>query len=641
MLEGGPPIHVLGVPLNCVDYLQAVERAKTLAGEARPGSVAACNTHLLVTARRDPKFGDILRSFDLNLPDGMPLIWVLKKRRQKLPERVHGPHFMREMLKHTPRPWRHFFFGGMVECLEQLKAAATALQPEIEIVGMLTPPARAWTEEEEREFARQINAAAPDFIWVALDGPRQETWIAENRHRYKRGVFLAVGDAFELLIGRHEPSPVWMEKAGLTWFDRLIQDPKRTWLRSLRDNTKFAWYLVRDLLAPTRLKVKREKTEGLRVAFLGSRGTPARYAGFETVVEELGARLAARGDEVIVYNRTMHFPDRPPSHRGMSIIYIPSVPARSLETFVHTFVSALHAMSQHYDIIYLCGVGNAVLAWLLRRSGARVVINVDGIDFRRAKWSGFARNWLRWSERWAVALADRVIADNRAVVEHYERNYQFTPIHLSYGTITNPPPIRNGELLKWELRPRHYVLFVGRLSPENEAEMLIRSFVDSNVKLPLVIVGAPGYEHSYYRRLRALADERVIFTGGVYGGGYRELSQNCLFFVLPAAIEATRLVLLDQMGMGNAVVFQESDATREVIGEAGLAFRRDVSRDDLREKLEYLAAHPERCTELGQQAMDRADKVFSWERVTDQYTKIFAEITERLEKEETAHSTPP
>src|SRR5207253_11440144 len=139
----------------------------------------------------------------------------------------------------------HFFFGDTEEVLESLKTAAVQLQPSIEIVGAISPPFRPWTESDVAHFAETINAASADFIWVALPGGRMERWIIENQHRYNRGVFLAVGDAFTLLSGRRPFAPRWMQRLALTWLYRLLAGPRRLGPPSLRNNSLFAYYLVR------------------------------------------------------------------------------------------------------------------------------------------------------------------------------------------------------------------------------------------------------------------------------------------------------------------------------------------------------------------------------------------------------------
>ena len=167
-----------------------------------PRRSAPSNTHILGEARHNPEFARILARFDLVLPDGMPVVWALNFRGAGLKDRVYGPYFMRHALRNTPRPWRHFFFGDSEECLVELRRVLLQLQPDIEIVGMLSPPFRPFTEADEVSFADTINRANPDFVWVALPGVRMEQWIIDNQARYRRGVFLAVGDAFTLLSGR-------------------------------------------------------------------------------------------------------------------------------------------------------------------------------------------------------------------------------------------------------------------------------------------------------------------------------------------------------------------------------------------------------------------------------------------------------
>jgi N-acetylglucosaminyldiphosphoundecaprenol N-acetyl-beta-D-mannosaminyltransferase len=182
------------------------------------------------------------------LPDGMPVVWALNFRGADLKDRVYGPYFMRHALRNTPRPWRHFFFGDSEECLAELRRVLVQLQPDIEIVGMLSPPFRPFTEADEASFADTINRSDPDFVWVALPGVRMERWIIDNQARYRRGVFLAVGDAFTLLSGRRSFAPPWMQRMGLTWAYRFCKEPLRLGPRYLRYNFIFVAYLLWDIL---------------------------------------------------------------------------------------------------------------------------------------------------------------------------------------------------------------------------------------------------------------------------------------------------------------------------------------------------------------------------------------------------------
>jgi N-acetylglucosaminyldiphosphoundecaprenol N-acetyl-beta-D-mannosaminyltransferase len=180
-----------------------------------------------------------MAGFDLILPDGMPLVWCMNARGAGLKDRVYGPIFMERVIEGTPKPWRHFLFGGTPECLAALREAIGKRFPGTVIAGALSPQFGKWGEPDLAEFASTIKAADPDFVWVALGGIKQETWIADNLHRFNKGVFLAVGDAFELLAGRRRMAPPWMQRSGLGWFFRLCQEPRRLWRRYLAYNTLF------------------------------------------------------------------------------------------------------------------------------------------------------------------------------------------------------------------------------------------------------------------------------------------------------------------------------------------------------------------------------------------------------------------
>ena len=625
-------VEVLGMELMATDYVGGVKLLEGLAKQKKPGMVAACNTHLVALARHQADFRRVLGEFDLLLPDGMPLVWSMRRKGAVLEDRVYGPYFMLEALRMMPRPWKHFFFGGTESCLQELSAAARQAQPDVEIVGTLSPPFRAWTEKDEEGFAEVITKSGADFIWVALGGGRQERWIEKNLKRHNRGVFLAVGDAFELLAGRRAFAPAAMQKYGLTWLYRLWQEPRRMFPRYFKFNSLFLYYTFLDrLLGVTPRPSDMPKPGKQTIAFLGCRGVPARYSGFETLVEELGARLAERGHAVTVYNRAHLYPDRPREVRGMRIAYLPSLRTKSTETISHTLLAVIHAAVRRFDVVYLCGVGNAALAGILKLAGSKVIVNVDGDDFRRLKWHPFAKAWLKLSERWATKLSDVVIADNHTVMERYEREYGFKTTYLSYGTPERPKECGQETLKLFGLKAGEYVLYAGRLTPENRPDLLVKAYGKVVGDWPCVVVGGAGYEVDYGLSLHQMAGGEVKLVGPIYGEGYRELSAQCGIFVLPGTVEATRLVLLDQMGFGNAIVYHDCAATREVIGEAGVSFGGESPEKDLAEKLSGLIADPGERERLKKAARERAEKSYSWEKVTDAYEGILKGLSVRKE----------
>jgi glycosyltransferase involved in cell wall biosynthesis len=158
----------------------------------------------------------------------------------------------------------------------------------------------------------------------------------------------------------------------------------------------------------------------LRIALIGSRGIPATYSGFETFYEQLAIRLSERGHQVTVYNRNHHFDERHREYKGVRTVFLPSIPSKHLDTLSHSFLSILHAIFSGHDIFYMVIVGNSPLVVLAHLFRKKVILNVDGADSNREKWKGFAKTYLRWSERIAARFADFIIADSTVIARRYQ-----------------------------------------------------------------------------------------------------------------------------------------------------------------------------------------------------------------------------
>jgi glycosyltransferase involved in cell wall biosynthesis len=361
----------------------------------------------------------------------------------------------------------------------------------------------------------------------------------------------------------------------------------------------------------------------LHIAFLGTRGIPASYSGFETFVEQLAVRLVERGWQVTVFNRYPFVPLREKFFRGVRIIRLRTIQRKSLDTLFHTFLSCLFLPFIRPDVVYFCGVGNAIFCLIPKLLGIPAVINVDGEDWARKKWSGFAVKWLKWSEGWACKFATVVIADSRAIQRRYTDLYQRDTVFVPYGANIRLEKGGTATLEKFGLKPEGYVLFCGRFVPENRAELLIKVFNTIETDLKLVLIGDAPYADEYKQELKALAGPNVVFTGYVFGDAYAELSQHCLFYVLSSGINGTRPVLLDQMGFGNCVVVRNTASNAEVVGDAAIQFDDANEFDSLRACLQQLIADREIVAKHRQKAVARVREAYDWDRITDQYATIF------------------
>jgi glycosyltransferase involved in cell wall biosynthesis len=362
----------------------------------------------------------------------------------------------------------------------------------------------------------------------------------------------------------------------------------------------------------------------MKIAMLGTRGIPASYSGFETCVEQLGARLVERGHDVTVYCRSHHIIYPNAVYKGMRLVKLPTIANKYFDTIVHSFISSLHALPRRYDIGLYFIAGNSPTTWIPRLVGTRTILNVDGLDWKRDKWPALAKKYIQLAEYLATKLPNAYLTDSRVVQGYYRDRYGGEPPYIPYGSeVALAPP---GETLaRYGLAPGKYILFVGRLVPENCAHHLVEAFRAIDTDLKCAIVGDAPYAETYQAQLRALAgdDPRIVFTGYVFGSGYHELGSNAAIFVETSSVGGTHPALIEAMAFGNCVVVNNTAENLETIADAGLAYDGARGAAGLREVLTRLLGEPQRVAEYRDRARDRAGATYSWETVTDAYERLF------------------
>jgi len=359
----------------------------------------------------------------------------------------------------------------------------------------------------------------------------------------------------------------------------------------------------------------------MKIAVLGTRGIPAAYSGFETCVEQVSSRLVKRGHKVTVYCRTKGVP----VYKGIKLVNLPTISNKYLDTFFHTFISVLHVVIRSKtNTILIFGVGNAVFCLPLRIFKKKVIINVDGLDWKRKKWGAFARWYLKISERWAGSFANEVITDSNVIRQYYLNKYNKCTHMIAYGAYTEKSE-KQDFLAKSGLKTNGYILFVGRLVPENCAHHLIKAYNLLNTKLKLVVVGGGSYSDKYMRYLKSEANPNTLFTGYVFGEDYRQIVSNAYVFVESSEVGGTHPALLEAMGMGNCVMVNDIPPNLETIGNAGLSYKGNKEHLDLAEKLDNLIGNPDIVEKYRKLAMKRIKKFYSWELVADKYEELINE----------------
>jgi glycosyltransferase involved in cell wall biosynthesis len=366
----------------------------------------------------------------------------------------------------------------------------------------------------------------------------------------------------------------------------------------------------------------------MRIAMVGTRGIPAAYSGFETAVEHLSERFAARGHQVTVYCRP-HMTERRATHAGARLVHLPTVRSKHLDTLVHTLVSTVHmATRERPDVALYFIAGNAPLVPLARLAGIPSVLQIDGLDSERAKWSGPAKRYLRMAERIAPAAATIAVTDSAAVADAYARRHGRRIPWIAYGAEL-PDPGDAGWCRRLGVEPGRFVLFVGRLVPENNAHLLVEAHRRLGTDWPLVIVGDAPYADDYIARLRASAGPDVRLPGYVFGDGYRELVHRCGVMCAPTEVGGTHPVIVEAMAAGAALVVSDHAPNLEVVGDAAASFPLAGGAGALATALGALIADGERRRELGRRAAARAAERYSWDACAEAYLDLCRSVVRR------------
>jgi glycosyltransferase involved in cell wall biosynthesis len=370
----------------------------------------------------------------------------------------------------------------------------------------------------------------------------------------------------------------------------------------------------------------------MRIAILGTRGIPASYGGFETFAEHLARRLVLRGHDVTVYCRAHYVSPRQLEYHGVKLKVLPTIRHKYFDTVVHTFLSAIHAVSKRFDAALICNCANAPFAPVLRLTGTPVAINVDGLEHKRKKWGALGRRYYRLAEYLSTLLPNEIVTDAQVIQDYYLAHHNASSTMIAYGSEVERRPDREA-VRKWRVEPNRYVLYVSRLEPENNAHLVIEAFKKVRTAYRLLIVGDAPYAEQYISSLKARArgDKRIIFTGFVFGQDYRALQQNAYCYVHATEVGGTHPALLEAMGYGNCVLTLATPENIEVVGEAGVPY---VDEFDLAEKLQRVLRDGSLVQAYRHRAQQRIQTHYDWEGVVDQYEQLFQRMSgQAVEKE--------
>jgi glycosyltransferase involved in cell wall biosynthesis len=363
----------------------------------------------------------------------------------------------------------------------------------------------------------------------------------------------------------------------------------------------------------------------IKIAIIGSRGVPARYGGFDTLVEEIATRLSRHYSmDVTVYCRKSYYSDKPPDYLGVKCVYLPSWKVKALESIFHTNLCVLHALVRRFDVVMVVDPGNAPFCLPFRVRKVPLIIHTDGLGWKRSKWGPLARKYYQWAELVTTKVANGLVTDSKAMQKYYEEVYAARSVYIPYGYKVGE---QGGScaLELFTLNKRGYFLVVARLEPENNIDLIVEEYVNSPAKLPLVVVGDAPYDNSYCTRLQHLADHRVSFLGRIHDQKLlNSLYENAYAYIHGHEVGGTNPSLLRAMGAGTVPIVLDVEFNREAVSDIGITFGKTPG--SLSQKIMDLEDEPEKAMELGRRSFVHVERIYDWDVVTEQYATLFHRV---------------
>ena len=359
----------------------------------------------------------------------------------------------------------------------------------------------------------------------------------------------------------------------------------------------------------------------MRIGILGSRGIPNAYGGFEQFAQYLAAGLVQRGHSVWVYNSSEN-PYQEKEWEGVHIVRCNDWERRigSAGQFIYDYNCLMDARKRNFDVLLQLGYTSSSVWHHLWPKGPLNVINMDGMEWMRAKYGPITRKFLLRAEKWAVRHSDVVVADSVGIRDYLEEKYRKAVTHIPYGAEI-PDFYDAGKLGRWGLKPNGYFLLMARMEPENNIEMIIRGWLASKKKKPLVLIGNTGNNFGRYLQ-KNYRHEKLLFIGGIYQNEVANaLRHYSSLYFHGHSVGGTNPSLLEAMACRSTIMAHDNFFNKGILGREAGYFS---SAEDIRRLLENL---PEQKVvhDWKRVNVEKVRNLYTWDGIVENYLKLFLE----------------
>jgi glycosyltransferase involved in cell wall biosynthesis len=376
----------------------------------------------------------------------------------------------------------------------------------------------------------------------------------------------------------------------------------------------------------TKLK---SNTTPLKIAIIGSRGYPYVYSGYETLIKELSERLVKRDCEVTVYCHRNLFKEKPSHVNGIKLVYVPTIETKSLSQLIHSFLSMSHAVVSDVDVIFAVNVANGPFGLISKIFRKPTVINVDGLEWLRPKWKGLGARYFKIAARLSTILFDQIINDSQQMRKVYLKTFKKESVVIAYGAT-----IKKSEdpslIQHWLINPKEYYLVVGRMIPDNNADIIVKGFLSSNSTKKMVVVGDVFYKDKYADELKAIKDDRLIFTGYVHAPEVlAALYHHCYVYVHGHEFGGTNPTMIKAMAYGCAILALNTVFNKEMLNNDSYGIYFEKNQAAVRQQIDYADQNHKQIEKLSQNSHLGITDKYNWDCITNQYLDVFRRLTEK------------
>ena len=373
----------------------------------------------------------------------------------------------------------------------------------------------------------------------------------------------------------------------------------------------------------------KSNTNPLKIAIIGSRGYPYVYSGYETLIKELSERLVERHCKVTVYCHRNLFKEKPAFVNEIKLVYVPTIETKSLSQIIHSFLSMCHAVVSDVDVIFVVNAANGPFGLISKIFRKPTAINVDGLEWLRPKWKGLGSRYFKVAARLSTILFDQIINDSEEMRKIYLDIFKKESVVIAYGA--NIKKLENLSLIQqWFIKSKEYYLVVGRMIPDNNADIIVKGFLASNSTKKMVVVGDVFYKDNFADELKALKDERLIFTGYVNDSEIlTALYHHCYVYIHGHEFGGTNPTMIQAMAYGCAILALNTVFNKEMLNNDSYGIYFEKNQQAVRQQIDYADQYPNKIKKLRQNSHKGITDKYNWDYITHQYLDVFRQLVKK------------